>query len=65
MSVIDRELLDKCSFFVSNLPVFVVLGVMLDGSGYPSGLVGDEIPLAARIVAIADGFDAINNGTIL
>jgi HD-GYP domain-containing protein (c-di-GMP phosphodiesterase class II) len=30
-----------------------------DGQGYPSGLVGDKIPLAARIVAVADAFDAI------
>ncbi len=30
-----------------------------DGSGYPHGLKGDQIPLAARIVAIADVFDAL------
>lgn len=30
-----------------------------DGSGYPCGLVGEEIPEAARIVAIADVFDAL------
>lgn len=30
-----------------------------DGNGYPSGLKGDEIPLEARIVAIADVFDAL------
>jgi HD-GYP domain-containing protein (c-di-GMP phosphodiesterase class II) len=30
-----------------------------DGAGYPSGLKGDEIPLAARIVAIADNYDAL------
>ncbi len=30
-----------------------------DGSGYPSGLAGDEIPLVARIVAVADVFDAL------
>ena len=32
-----------------------------DGSGYPAGLRGDEIPLAGRIVAIADVFDAITH----
>jgi len=31
-----------------------------DGSGYPQGLAGDEIPLAARIVAIADVYDALS-----
>lgn len=30
-----------------------------DGSGYPSGLKGREIPLVARIVAVADVFDAL------
>ncbi|MGO9118240.1 MAG: HD domain-containing phosphohydrolase [Desulfomonilaceae bacterium] len=30
-----------------------------DGTGYPSGLSGEEIPLAARIVAIADVYDAL------
>ncbi len=30
-----------------------------DGSGYPSGLKGEDIPLSARIMAIADVFDAL------
>jgi len=30
-----------------------------DGTGYPDGLRGEEIPLAARIVAVADAFDAL------
>jgi putative two-component system response regulator len=30
-----------------------------DGAGYPYGLRGEEIPLAARIVSVADGFDAM------
>ena len=30
-----------------------------DGSGYPDGLVGEAIPLEARIVAVADVFDAL------
>jgi response regulator RpfG family c-di-GMP phosphodiesterase len=30
-----------------------------DGSGYPKGLIGDNIPLAARIMAVADVYDAL------
>ena len=33
----------------------------LDGSGYPHGLVGDQIPLEARIVTVADIFDALTS----
>ncbi len=32
-----------------------------DGSGYPQGLVGEHIPLAARIMALADVFDALTS----
>ena len=32
-----------------------------DGSGYPAGLAGDAIPLAGRIVAVADVFDALTS----
>ncbi|HGY5298610.1 TPA: HD domain-containing phosphohydrolase [Aeromonas salmonicida] len=32
-----------------------------DGSGYPDGLRGDEIPLSARLMALADVFDALIN----
>ena len=32
-----------------------------DGSGYPAGLAGDEIPIGARIVAVLDAFDAMTS----
>ncbi len=32
-----------------------------DGNGYPDGLAGNEIPLAARIVAVADVYDALRS----
>ncbi len=32
-----------------------------DGSGYPSGLHGEEIPLSARILAVADVYDALTS----
>jgi HD-GYP domain-containing protein (c-di-GMP phosphodiesterase class II) len=33
----------------------------IDGSGYPRGMKGDQIPLEARIVAVADIFDALTS----
>jgi putative two-component system response regulator len=32
-----------------------------DGSGYPAGLAGDDIPVSARLMALADVFDALIN----
>lgn len=32
-----------------------------DGKGYPEGLKGEEIPLLARIICVADSFDAMNS----
>lgn len=48
---------------------FLAVGVLIarfhherfDGGGYPAGLVGREIPLAARIVAVADVYDALTS----
>ncbi|MFE9635929.1 HD-GYP domain-containing protein [Streptomyces sp. NPDC006463] len=33
----------------------------VDGSGYPYGLTGDQIPVLARVVAVADAFDAMTS----
>ena len=33
----------------------------VNGAGYPSGITGDQIPLEARIVAVADIFDALTS----
>ena len=35
-----------------------------DGSGYPDGLSGSEIPLHARVVAIADAYDAMHSNRV-
>jgi HD-GYP domain-containing protein (c-di-GMP phosphodiesterase class II) len=35
-----------------------------DGRGYPDGLAGEDIPLLARIISIADAFDAMTSDRI-
>lgn len=35
-----------------------------DGSGYPQGLAGEEIPLAARLMALVDAYDALTSQRI-
>jgi HD-GYP domain-containing protein (c-di-GMP phosphodiesterase class II) len=41
------------------LPGMYMHHEMINGQGYPQGLKGEEIPLMARIVAVADTFDAM------
>jgi DNA-binding NarL/FixJ family response regulator len=36
----------------------------IDGNGYPKGLAGDDIPLAGRITAVADVFDALTHDRV-
>jgi HD-GYP domain-containing protein (c-di-GMP phosphodiesterase class II) len=43
------------------LPIVLCHHERLDGSGYPQGLQGDEVPLLAQIVAVADVFDAMTS----
>lgn len=48
-------------FLQEALPVVLHHQEMFDGSGYPSGLRGEEIPLGARIFAVADTYDAMTS----
>jgi putative two-component system response regulator len=56
------DVLQPLSFFYPDLPNGVLAHhERWDGSGYPRGLAGEEIPVQARVVAIADTFDAITH----
>ena len=57
-----REILEQINFEGIYRQVPVIAGAhheKLDGSGYPEGLKGDEIPLGSKIIAVADFFEAI------
>jgi response regulator RpfG family c-di-GMP phosphodiesterase len=46
------------------LPIIHAHHERWDGSGYPRGLGGEDIPLGARVVAIADAFDAMTRSPV-
>jgi putative nucleotidyltransferase with HDIG domain len=56
---IGRRILEKMGKFQEFLPVVELHHENHDGTGYPYKLAGDRIPLAARIVHVADAFDAM------
>jgi putative two-component system response regulator len=53
------EILQPLKQFGSLLPAILHHHERYNGSGYPSGLSGDAIPLSARIISVADTYDAI------
>ncbi len=55
------EILRHVIDLVNCLPAILHHHEHYDGRGYPSGLKGDNIPLEARILAIADAYDAITS----
>ncbi|MFK5690449.1 HD-GYP domain-containing protein [Ornithinimicrobium sp. LYQ92] len=55
------SVLGGLDFLESALPAIRHHHERWDGRGYPSGLSGEEIPLAARIIAVADAFDALTS----
>jgi putative nucleotidyltransferase with HDIG domain len=58
---IGRRILESVLFLAEAAKIVYAHQEKYDGSGYPRGLAGDEIPLAARVFAIADTFDALTN----
>ena len=60
-TVTGEHLLRAIPLFQSILPAVGSHHERLDGTGYPRGLKGDQIPLIARIVAVADAYDAMTS----
>src|SRR4051812_19656868 len=61
--VIGHEILKGSASKYVRMGALIALGhhEKYDGSGYPNGLVGDHIPLCARIVSVADVYDALTS----
>jgi len=58
---IGYEILNRVSFLAEAAEIVLAHHERFDGGGYPQGLKGDEIPLGARIFAVADTLDAITS----
>jgi response regulator RpfG family c-di-GMP phosphodiesterase len=58
---IGYELVCSIAFLASSAEIVLTHHERYDGTGYPQGLRGDEIPLAARIFAVADTLDAMTS----
>ncbi|HEY7292042.1 MAG TPA: HD-GYP domain-containing protein [Vicinamibacterales bacterium] len=59
--VLGARILRSVPFLSRHIPIVELHHERPDGRGYPLGLRGDDIPLAARIVHVADAYDAITS----
>ncbi|MCC6629405.1 MAG: HD-GYP domain-containing protein [Chloroflexi bacterium] len=59
--VIGAELLQPLSMYQMALAIVRHHHERWDGRGYPDGLVGERIPFGARVLAVADSFDAMTS----
>ncbi|MEI8350520.1 MAG: CHASE2 domain-containing protein [Candidatus Omnitrophota bacterium] len=60
--ILSAKILEPVSDFKDIVPYVLYHHECYDGSGYPYGLAADFIPLGARILAVADVFDALTSG---
>ena len=56
-----HEIIRDCPFLEPSADAIRSVYERFDGTGYPWGLKGEEIPIGARIVAVADAFDAMTH----
>jgi putative nucleotidyltransferase with HDIG domain len=57
--LVGAEILERVRFPYPVVPIVRSHHEAWDGSGYPDGLKGEEIPIGARILSVADCFDAL------
>jgi HAMP domain-containing protein len=60
-TMIGERILEPIGAFADIMPVVTQHHERFDGTGYPAGLTGDEIDIKARILSVADVYDAMTN----
>jgi HD-GYP domain-containing protein (c-di-GMP phosphodiesterase class II) len=58
----SAELIKPVAFLRPVLPIILYHREKYDGTGYPSGLKKEQIPVGARIMAVVDAFEAMTRG---
>ena len=58
---IGARILEPIESYKDIIPIVLQHHERYDGKGYPGGLSGDEIDIGARILAVADVFDALKS----
>jgi response regulator RpfG family c-di-GMP phosphodiesterase len=59
--LMGAEIIGKIEIYAHLIPMIRHHHERYDGKGYPNGLVGQSIPLEARIISVADTFDAMTS----
>lgn len=59
--LIGAKILEGIAFFKEKIPMIRHHHEHFDGSGYPDGLVGEAIPIEARIISVSDAYDAMTS----
>ncbi len=59
--LIGVKIVEGVEFFRDKIPIIRHHHEFYDGSGYPDGLMGETIPLEARIISLPDAFDAMTS----
>lgn len=58
----SADLIKPIAFLQPILPIILYHRERYDGTGYPSGLKGDQIPVGARVMAVVESFEAMVQG---